>query len=75
MLREETREFFDKLAQLCNYYGVDVITAKDDEVKVVMDNSRVTVSFMQLKDGVFNGIEESIFSTTYHAEFGDEDDD
>ena len=71
-LRENTRKFLDGLARLCQIYGVDVITAEGDEVKVVMDNSCVTVSFMQLKDGVCSGIDETIFAPTYYAELGDE---
>lgn len=71
-LKENTRKFLDALAQICQIYGVDVITAKDDEVKVVMDNSLTTVSFMQLKGGKYSGVEESKFTPTYHAELGDD---
>lgn len=71
-LKENTRKFLDTLAQICQIYGVDVITAKDDEVKVVMDNSLTTVSFMQLKGGKYSGVEESKFMPTYYAELGDD---
>lgn len=64
-LREETINFLDELSHVCKKYNVHLMANSESEVVATNHDGYFVITFMDLNNRKYRGIQETLFVTDY----------